>query len=179
VAANHYRIAFQVDRAPDGSDHRIEVKVRRPGIFRVRHPHNYLDLAPRERLLRQLRTSSNIPKAVDGRLPLSLEVHVDPVVDDLMSITALALVPKERLGLLTEEDRRVGGVEFFVAIYGESGNVLEIDSEVQPVSTPDRLQGRMVQAFTANLRPGPYTVVMAALDTVDGTVGMTHTLIHP
>ncbi|MBZ0113929.1 MAG: VWA domain-containing protein [Thermoanaerobaculia bacterium] len=180
-AANHYRIGFQVDRAADGLAHEIEVKVRRPGWIRIRHSPRYLDLAPRERLVRQLRTSSNIPKSVDGRLPLSIEVHVAPVVagSGAMPVTAMALVPGDRLGLLTEEDGRSGEVEFFITIYGESGNLLEIDSEVQPVSTRNRLPGRLVQVFTANLTPGNYTVAMAALDTVDGTVGMTYTLIHP
>ncbi len=174
---NHYRLSFQVARAADGREHEIEVKLRHPGLFRVRHPTTYLDLTPRQRLLHQLATSANIPKTAD-RLPVALVVRVLPERKGRMPLHALLSVPAERLGLLWDEERRTAEVEFFLAVYDARGELMAVESERRSVEQPATGE-QLSQVFSTELPAGNYTIAMEALDTVDGNVGMDYAQIHP
>ena len=75
--------------------------------------------------------------------------------------------------------QRKGEVEFFLAAYSLDGDLLVLDSLVRPIDTEGPPNGPVYQSFSARLPVGHYTIAIAALDTVDGNVGMAFTRIHP
>ncbi len=176
---NHYRIWYQVARAPDGREHSIAVRVKRKGRFRVRHPKRILHVTPRDRLIEQLRTTANIPK-VATQLPVSLVVEASWSERNSLALESTLSVPTERLGLISDDGERTGRVEFFFAVYNASGVLLDLASEERVLAVGSDSAGEaQVQSFLTTLPPDDYTIAMAVLDLVDGNVGMDFARVDP
>ncbi|MBZ0112536.1 MAG: VWA domain-containing protein [Thermoanaerobaculia bacterium] len=178
TARNHYLLSFQVDRAPDGKTHSLDIKVEGAGKATVRYPGSYDDLDGRTRLEAQLRTSANIPKR-GGLLPMSVSVQTAPSDSDQLPIRALISVPVENLGLRWSPEDERPEVDLYVAVYGANGDLLEVQSEPWSFDPAALESGVVTQEYSMSLPAGDYTLSFAALDVVSGRYGVDYADIHP
>ncbi len=178
TSRNHYRLSFQVERAPDGATHRIEVKVAGFGEASVRYPKSYDDVDDRTRLERQLRTSANIPKR-GGVLPVSVRAGIAPATPEGLPVRATLSVPFSRLGREWTPEAEHPAVDLYVGLYAANGDLIEIQSEPWEPDGSEVTQNELVQSFEMVLPPGPYTIALAAYDRVTGRYGVDYAEFQP
>ena len=165
-----YEITYQVNRVPDGKEHKVEIRVSDYPLATLRYPRRYFDWNARERLVRALNTSAGIPKS-GGSLPVELAVNRTKTVDERWKLTVGARTPSGALGLVEDPEtgERSGSAEWFVALYGEDGLLDELDSQTLTVSANE---ADAIAGFELTVEPGDYTVAVAVLDRIDQKSGM-------
>ena len=176
TSSNHYRVSFQVERSHDGETHSLEIRVKHPKATLVRHATSYLDQDARTRLLAQLETSGRLPKT-GGTLPVSVSVESGWTEGE--AVQATISLPLETLTNGWVSGKEMKKVEFFVAVYGLDGKLLFIDSDVQKLAFVEKGDHSVQQSFAMDLPQGDFIVALAALDSVNGKVGVDFQQIHP
>lgn len=170
-----YEITYQVDRAPDGEEHKVEIEVPSHQFATLRYPRRYFDWSARERLVRALNTSAGIPKS-GGSLPVEVGVKRSETADGRWTLTVGSRTPSAALGLVEDPEtgEKGGRAEWFVAVYGEDGLLDELDSQTLTVDAAD---DDAIIGFELTVDPGEYTVAVAVLDTIDRKSGMAFTRV--
>jgi VWFA-related protein len=172
-----YSLGYAARQGGDGKFHKIEVKVKQPGL-KVRHCRGYLDKPQVERVAD--RTLSSLILDME-RNPL--DVKIDFGAPEKQSRNAYHLpvmvrVPLDRLTLLPNGEVEEGQLRIFLAVKDEKGvsDMQEFPYQVAvPAAEGDGGESREVgYAATLKIRPGTPTVAVGVWDEVSGIDAFVH-----
>jgi VWFA-related protein len=171
--AAFYSLGFMPGHHGDGKEHRIEVRVDRPGV-KLSYRRNYRDKPPLEQTVDRLLAA--LVHGVEDN-PLDVVVELQParrMANGHYQVTARLLVPLFRLATITHDDFYEGKLRVMV-ISGEPGGN---SSPVRQVEVPLRVPH--MQALTAfgqkygyevglELTAGEHVVAFAVRDELGGS----------
>ena len=167
-----YSLAFRSRHGGDGKYHRIEVRVRRPGLV-VRHRAGYFDKPEAVRIAD--RTFSSLLLGL-GKNPLGVEVEVGKAERKGLRryhLPLLVRVPLARVTLLPNGASHEGRLRFFLVVRDEDGGISDVHEFEYPVVVPaaelDRARGRELALLrTLEVRPGVPQVAAGVWDELSG-----------
>ena len=170
----YYSLAFTAKHPRDNSYHKIEVKVRRPGI-KLRYRKGLYNLSPETLLAEQMVSPASFPK-VGGALPTMVRVKSHLNGPDV-EVTATVATPVRDLTFLPKGDHSVCDLDIYMAVYNKRGNILNLKREQQTVEVPSDVlksagNSPFRYAMKFKLPKASYTVAMAVYDKVGGTSGL-------
>lgn len=176
--SNAYVLGFKTTHAPDKEYHKIQVKVRRPGL-KVKSREGYLHLSRRDLLAEELATPLLFPKA---RGDFAVEVQVLPPEDTQkkkeVDVTVAGVIPIDDVTLIPQGKHMVGRVFLLLAIYDREGNLKKMIHENQDLRlAPERLAGFPEGAPARfalkikGLERGEYTFTLRLMDEVSDRYG--------
>jgi VWFA-related protein len=140
--ATYYSIGFSNARQADGRQHRIEVRVSRPGA-RLIYRRSYRDKLPAEVTVDRL-LAALLHGLEDNPLDATIEVGAPaPLAGGRFRVTTRLLVPLFRLGMVTHGEVHEGKLRFFV-VTAEGSRAI---SAVRQVEIPLRVP--RLEAMTA------------------------------
>ena len=176
----YYSLAFIAPHAHDGEQHDIDVTVHGRRLLKVRHKKSHLDFDPRTILVEQLATPSEFPKH-GGALPVELDLHTEIVGDDRMEVVIAAATPLSSLALVPLDGVLSGGIDVFLAVHDDSGQLRGITEDYERISVPGKVTGskglhldrRILVPATEN------TVTIAIYDPISGLSGMQSAVAKP
>ncbi len=175
--ANAYVLGFQTTHAPEQDYHRIEVRVKKPGV-QVKSREGYLHLSRRDRLAEELATPLLFPKA---RGDFAVEVQVmppDKITKKAVDVTVAGVIPIDNLTLIPQGKMMVGRIFLLLAVYDREGNLHKMVREDQDLRlTAERLAGFPAGAparfglKVKGLERGEYTFTLRLMDEVSDRYG--------
>ena len=167
-----YSLGYTPDHHGDGKEHRIEVRVGRPGM-RLSYRRNYRDKPPLEQAVDRM-LAALVHGVEDNPLDVAIELQpAKAMPNGHYLVTARLLVPLFRLATITHDDFYEGKLRVMV-ISGEPGGA---SSGVRQVEVPLRVPH--LQALTAfgqkyayevglELAAGEHVVAFAVRDELGG-----------
>lgn len=167
-----YSLGYTPEHHGDGKEHRIEVRVDRPGV-RLSYRRNYRDKPPLEQAVDRM-LAALLHGVEDNPLEVAIELQPpQPMANGHYQVTARLLVPLFRLATITRDDFYEGKLRVMV-ISGERGGN---SSGVRQVEVPLRVPH--MQALTAfgqkyayevglELTAGEHLVAFAVRDELGG-----------
>jgi VWFA-related protein len=163
----YYSLAYAPPHAGDGREHRIEVRVKRPGL-RVRSRQSYRDKPPLERMAD--RTLASLFYGIEDN-PLQIEIKVGdgaPVDKKSWMVPIRLRIPLFKVTMLTTETSFEGKLRVLVATGGASGHPPLRQVQV-PISIPRAkaliaLGQYYVYEVKLTLEPGEQHVAVAVRD---------------
>lgn len=164
-----YSLGFSPARRGDGREHRLEVKVRRPGL-RVRFRSAYVDRAHDDLLREQLMA---VLRFGGGDNPLALRAVVGPHAAGQgrpgHEVPVHLEVPIARLLLVPEPGAARGGLRVWFAVRDAAGRTSEIRSVEVPIVVADEeldaaQSGVWRYVVRMRLAQGPHVAVLAVED---------------
>lgn len=170
---SYYSLGFTPAHSGDGREHRIEVKVKRPGT-RLRYRQSYRDKPPAERLVD--RTLAALYHGFDEN-PLEIRVETGEHFrgpEGLWTVPVQLKIPLFKLAILTREDIYEGGLKVFVVTGTPDG----ANSPVRQVHVPLRIPRKevlramgqyYVYNLTLNMKPGEHRLAIAVRDEIAAT----------
>lgn len=168
-----YSLGYTPAHHGDGKEHRIEVRVGRPGV-RLSYRRNYRDKPPLEQAVDRM-LAALVHGVEDNPLDVAVELQpAQPMANGHYQVTARLLVPLFRLATITHDDFYEGKLRVMV-ISGEPGGA---SSGVRQVEVPLRVPH--LQALTAfgqkyayevglELTAGEHVVAFAVRDELGGS----------
>lgn len=174
ATGNFYSLGYSPSGPEDGRYHTIDVKVRRQGVA-VQHRAGYVALDEHQRLKRTLRTPLIFSKD-KGELPVRIELGTAETVDRKRIIPVIAALPSSMITFFPSEDRYVGRIHVYVAIYDEGGENVGFYYAPHDLRVPSAQIGQIAGIpfkFQANvpLEKGSYTVVITFRDDLSDQFG--------
>jgi VWFA-related protein len=173
-----YSLGFSSPEAGDGDWHRIEVRVKRPGLH-VRHRTGYVDKPVEERVAD--RTLSSLIFEMEMN-PLGVEIEFgrpERQRRGVFHLPVLVRVPMSEVTLLPNGDVQEGRLRFFLAVKDDAGGVSDPHEQIYPVRVPqeqvEAARGKEI-GYGATLRIGPGTprVAVGVWDEISGTESFVH-----
>lgn len=175
-----YSLGFSPDLDTDGSYHRIEVKVTRPGC-RVRHREGFRS-KPADEFMSDRTLSAVFLGVTTNPLNISLDTGVAHLAEDKDSylLPVNITIPLGRLLLLPMEDAHEGRLTVFVAVRGTDGRASEVQRRELPLRVPNEVLLESAErnlSYTIDLmmRAGQQTVAVGVRDElaeIDSTVAV-------
>ncbi|HSG41158.1 MAG TPA: hypothetical protein VLE27_16080, partial [Thermoanaerobaculia bacterium] len=168
--SSYYSLGYNPAHLGQGKQHRIEVKVKRPGV-RVRYRQSYRDKSLQERMVD--RTLAALLHGMEEN-PLAIAVEIGdqiPGEDGRFSVPVQLKIPIFKLALLNQEGTYHGKLRLLVATRDAKGGT----SPVRQVEVPLKIGNKEVlnamgQHFlytvTLKMAPGEQHVAVAVHDTV-------------
>lgn len=140
-----YSLGYAPLAPGDGEFHRVEVKVRRPGL-KVRHVRGHRQVDP-TRQMENLTLSALFYDFEQNPLQASLASgQYNETVGGKYRVPVLLKIPFENLVLLPQEGRFAGRVMVYVVVQDEQGNVSPFQHVLLPIEVPnDRYETAMQQ----------------------------------
>jgi hypothetical protein len=137
-----YSLGFTPDHHGDGKEHRIDVRVDRPGV-RLSYRRNYRDKPPLEQTVDRM-LAALVHGVEDNPLDVTVELQpVEPMANGHYKVTVRLLVPLFRLATITHDDFYEGKLRVLAISQDPGGN----SSAVRQVEVPLRVPH--LQALTA------------------------------
>lgn len=173
-----YSLGFASPAEGDGDWHKIEVRVRRPGL-NVRHRTGFVDKPEEERIAD--RTLSSLFFEMEMN-PLGVEVEFGQPERQgrgVFHLPVLVRVPIREVTLLPNGDVQEGRLRIYVAVKDDVGGVTDPHEQIYPLRIPaDQLEvarGKEI-GYAAKLRiaPGTPRVAVGVWDEVSGTESFVH-----
>lgn len=173
-----YSLGFSSPDDGDGDWHRIEVRVKRPGLH-VRHRTGYVDKPVEERVAD--RTLSSLIFEMEMN-PLGVEIEFgrpERQRRGVFHLPVLVRVPMSEVTLLPNGDVQEGRLRFFLAVKDDAGGVSDPHEQIYPVRVPqeqvEAARGKEI-GYGATLRIGPGTprVAVGVWDEISGTESFVH-----
>jgi VWFA-related protein len=166
---SYYSLAYSPAHAGDARQHRIEVKVRRPGL-QVRHRKGYRDKPAIERAVD--RTLAAVYHGFEENpLEVTLELGEQrPVEGDRVAVPIKLRIPLFKLGIFPQPDQTYRGrLRLLVSTRDEKGAVSPIRQVEVPLQIPQAevlyAMGKFYEyELTLNLPPGEQHVAIAVRD---------------
>jgi VWFA-related protein len=166
--ASYYSLAYTPPHNGDGREHRIEVRVKRPGL-RVRSRRGYRDKPPLERTVD--RTLASLFYGIEEN-PLDVEMAVGdsaPVDKGTWMVPVRLRIPLYKLTMLTTERSFEGKLRVLVATDDRDGKRPPIRQVQVPISIPREkaltaLGQYYVYEVKLTLEPGEQHVAVAVRD---------------
>ena len=175
IAANFdvfYSLGYEPPEGGDGEFHRLEVRVRSPGL-RVRHRTGYVDKRPDEKIADRVVSSLFFGYEKN---PLAVEIDFGRAEEqsrDRYRLPVLIRVPIREVTLLPAGDERQGSLKIYVAVKDDEGAMSELHTADYPVEIPaarlaEALQKEIGYTVTLLVRSGSPTVGVAVWDEIAG-----------
>lgn len=166
---SYYSLGYSPAHSGDGREHRIEVKVRRPGL-QVRHRKGYRDKPALERAVD--RTLAAVYHGFeDNPLEVAVEVGQQTKAEGtLVSVPIKLRIPLFKLGIFPQPDQTFRGrLRLLVSTRDGKGGVSPIRQVEVPLQIPPEevlyAMGKFYEyALTLNLAPGEQHVAIAVWD---------------
>lgn len=170
---SYYSLGFAPSHTGDGREHKIEVKVKRPGV-RLRYRQSYRDKPAVEKLVD--RTLAALYHGFDENpLEVAMEIgeHV-PGTAGLWTVPVRLRIPLFKLAILNRDEVYEGSLKLFVVTGTPDG----ANSPVRQVNVPLRIPRKevlhamgkyYVYNLTLNMKPGEHKVALAVRDEVAAT----------
>jgi VWFA-related protein len=173
-----YSLGYRSPRGGDDKYHRIEVRVKRPGLI-VRHRAGYVDKPEEQRVAD--RTLSSLLLEVEAN-PLEIGIDFGPSVKtgkDEFVLPIIIRIPVRDLALLPQGEMEQGQLRIFLAVRDEEGRVSDLHEIPLPVSFPrEKLENarRAEIGYRTNLKIGKGTpkVAVGVWDELSGTESYVH-----
>ncbi len=179
-----YSLGYIPSHRRTGKNHKIEVKVKRPGLT-ARYRESFRDRTTQELMTDQ--TMSALLFGSDAN-PLEVAVELQDVVGektkkDEKLVQLTVKLPMSKLVLLPQEQVHEGSVSVFLAVRDSNGRNSDITQVKIPVRIPnDRLMASLGQTAGYRtrlvMRPGEHTVAVGVRDelaNVSSTVTQVYT----
>ena len=179
--SRYYSLGYSPPHQGDGRNHRIEVRVKRPGL-RVRHRQTYRDKPALERTVDRV-LASLLYGYEDNPLEVQVEVGEGvPVPEGKLAVTIRLRIPLFKLAILTYPDRYEGKLRLLVAVRSADGASTPLRQVEVPIRVPrQQVLTAMGQYYlyelTLHLKPGEQRVAVAVRDEAAATASfLTRTL---
>lgn len=165
-----YSLGYIPSHRRTGKNHKIEVKVKRPGLT-ARYRESF-----RDRTAQELMTDQTMSALLFGsnENPLEVAVELNDVVGEKMKkneklVQLTVKLPMSKLVLLPQEQVHEGSVSVFLAVRDSNGRNSDITQVKIPVRIPnDRLMASLGQTAGYRtrlvMRPGEHTVAVGVRD---------------
>lgn len=169
----YYSLGYRSPHPSDGELHKIEVRVRRPGL-RVIHRSGYIDKAPADQMAdRTLATLLQDP----GSNPLAVGLDVgnpEKVGRGQYVVPLIIRIPARHVTLVPKSDQQVGRLSFFVAVRDAEGETSDVQRLELPLAFGPEHQEQIRSgeiAYRTNLRveTGAPTIAVGVWDEIAGT----------
>ena len=173
-----YSLGYRSPRGGDGKYHRVEVKVKRPGL-KARHRSGYVDKPEVERVAD--RTLSSLLLDLQAN-PLEVGIDFGPPEKQGRNkyvLPVIVRIPIRQLSVLPQGDSEQGKLSIFLGVRDEEGGISEIHQIPLPLNFP---KGTVVAgtsreiAYRTNLqvRSGTPKVAVAVWDELSGVESFVH-----
>jgi len=171
-----YSLGYAARQGGDGGFHKIEVRVRQPGL-KVRHRRGYVDKPQEERIAD--RTLSSLILDMEKN---PLEVEIDFGTPEKQSrrayhLPVLIRMPLRHLTLLPNGEVEQGSLRIYLAVK-DDGGVSDMQEFSYPIEVPVGTAASANQevGYTALLRigPGKPTIAVGVWDEISGTDAFVH-----
>jgi VWFA-related protein len=171
--AAYYSLAYSPAHSSDGRQHRIEVRVKRPGA-KVRYRQSYRDKRALERTVDRMLASLYYGYEDN---PLEIQVEVGdkaPVEKGSWSVPIRLRIPLFRVTMLPTEKSFEGKVRLLLAVGDGDGRQSPVRQVQVPISVPREkaltaLGQYYLYAVTLTLKPGEQHVAIAVRDEATAT----------
>jgi len=168
----YYSLGYVSPGAGDGKFHRIDVRLKRPGLA-VRHRTGYVDKPQSERVAD--RTLSSLLLDLESN-PLAVEVvfgEPQRYKRDRFRLPVLVRIPFSEVTLVPVGDQQEGRLNIYLAVKDDKGGVSDLHTHPYPVKIPaDQLAAAKGQDIgyyaTLELRPGRPRVAVGVWDELSG-----------
>ncbi len=174
-----YSLGYRSPRGGDDNYHRIEVRVKRPGLT-VRHRAGYVDKPEEQRVAD--RTLSSLLLEVEKN-PMEIGIDFGPTVKTGRNEFVLPIIiriPVRDLALLPQGEMEQGQLRIFLAVRDEKGGISDLHEFPLPISFPadqlESVRGSAEIAYRTNLRLGKGTpkVAVGVWDELSGAESFVH-----
>ncbi len=173
-----YSLGYRSPRGGDGKYHRVEVKVKRPGL-KARHRSGYVDKPEVERVAD--RTLSSLLLDLQAN-PLEVGLDFGPPEKQGRNkyvLPVIVRIPIRQLAVLPQGDKEQGKLSIFLGVRDEEGGISQIHQIPLPLNFP---KGTVVAdtsreiAYRTNLqvRSGTPKVAVAVWDELSGVESFVH-----
>ncbi|HEX7183855.1 MAG TPA: VWA domain-containing protein [Thermoanaerobaculia bacterium] len=131
----YYSLGYSPSHQGDGREHRIEVRVKRPGL-RVRHRQSYRDKPPLERAVDRT-LAALFYGFEDNPLEIGVEIgETTPASGSAFAVPVRLRIPIAKLGLEVKDNAYRGKLRLLVATRGPSGGNSPVRQVEVPISIP-------------------------------------------
>jgi VWFA-related protein len=166
----YYSLGFAPKDAPDGEYHKIEVKVRKPGV-RVRHRSGFRSKSLGDLMADRLQSALILGVSPNPLKVLVISEEAQKLKKGRYRIRLVARIPLGRLLLVPQADEHLGRVTVWVAVSNQYGDTSDVHSRRLPVRVPWRdLRRAMTQdiGYTVDLtiRGGQQRVAVIVRDEI-------------
>jgi VWFA-related protein len=166
---HYYSLGYTPPHAGDGRDHKIVVKVERPGV-RVRHRQIYRDKPPLERVVDRTLAALFLGTG-DNPLGVTLQLGETAPGSAGSIVPIRVLIPLANVGLTLHGATYDGKVRVFVATQSAGGGNSAVRQMEVPLHIPmENSQATMMQSYLYEVKlqlpPGENRVAVAVRDDV-------------
>jgi VWFA-related protein len=178
---SYYSLGFTPSHIGDGREHKIEVKVKRPGT-RLRYRQSYRDKPALEKLVD--RTLASLYHGFDDN-PLNIAVEIGeqtPGAAGSWTVPVKLRIPMFKLAILNRDDTYEGALKVFVVTGTPDG----ANSPVRQVNVPLKIPRKevlnamgqfYVYNLTLTMKPGEHKLALAVRDEVAATTSYLSRLV--
>ncbi|MFL6258294.1 MAG: VWA domain-containing protein [Thermoanaerobaculia bacterium] len=165
---SYYSLGYSPGHAGDGKDHRIEVKVRKPGL-QVRYRQTYRDKPLLEKLAD--RTLAALFHGFEEN-PLEVQIEIGdpaPAEDGQYAVPVRLRIPLFKLAILNQQESYQGKLRLLVATRDEKGGASAVRQVEVPLNIPRKevlsaLGQYYLYTLTLKMQPGAQHVAVAVRD---------------
>jgi VWFA-related protein len=171
--ASFYSLGFTPPHNGDGREHKLEVKVKRPGV-RLRYRQSYRDKPALEKTVD--RTLAALLYGIEDN-PLGITVEIGdqtPGPTGTVSVPVRLRIPLFKLAILNQNETFQGSLRVFVTTRNPEGNMSPVRQVPVPLNIPRKqvlnAMGQFyVYTLTLQLPPGQQQVAVAVRDEIATT----------
>lgn len=168
--SHYYSLAYPSPHRRDGKSHKIEVKVKRPGV-EVRYLETYADKSSDEEMHDKTLTAVLLGTA-ENTFGVELTVaETKPLENGLVDVALEVRFPLSKLVLVPENKRHVGDVSIFLLVKSPEGAISAPAKVDVPIEIPNEeilaaLSRKALYRTTVAMRPGEQTIAVAVRDEI-------------
>jgi hypothetical protein len=172
--SNFYSLGYSPEHNGDRKYHKINVKVRRPGVT-VANRIGYFDLTADDRLEQSLQERMTFDQAI-GPLPVKLTFGSSKAMNkNAIVLPVVAAMPMKRITLLPRDETLVGRVHVYLSVFDDNGRNVGFHHQLQEVTVSSDRSKEPDQNFrytmNVRLKKGTFTVVITLRDELSNELG--------
>ncbi|HYG61501.1 MAG TPA: VWA domain-containing protein [Thermoanaerobaculia bacterium] len=171
--SSYYALGYTREKGQPGRRHRVEVKVKRPGLH-ARHIESYVERSPEDRMRSRASAALHQLQRDGGENPLGVSLRMGQAVPEgkKQVIVPLTLeVPLSGITLLPGEGgARHGQLSIFVTARDGKGRTAAVAQTDLPLRLDGPLPPGISYDFQLALRPGPHEIVLGVWDELGNTL---------
>ena len=170
---SYYSLGYTPAHNGDGRDHRIEVKLKRPGL-KVRYRQTYRDKPVLEKMAD--RTLAALFHGFEEN-PLEIQIEIgdpSPAGDGQYSVPVRLRIPLFKLAILNQQETYQGKLRLLVATRDDNGGASPVRQVEVPLNIPRKevlsaLGQYYLYTLTLKMKPGAQHVAVAVRDEIAAT----------
>lgn len=177
--ASYYSLGYTPTERHPGQRHRVEVKVKRRGLY-VHSIEGYRERAPGERM--RNRTAATLQMG-GGENPFGLSVQMGqagPEKKGTVTVPVTLEIPLSGIALLPgEKGAREGRLSILVTARDSKGRVAAVTEHDLPLQLDEPIPPGISYDFQLALRSAPHTIVLGVWDEIGNTLSTVTTHYDP